>query len=64
MNQITTIRNDLAIYTRYQPQNPVEFTMGEFKCVNEEDVRRIIIAMQSKHCQLDAVSMIIIKMDT
>ena len=42
-------------------KNPVEFTIREFKCVDEEDVRRIVTAIQIKHCELHAVPTKIIK---
>ena len=61
MNKIIMLRDDVASCTKYQPQNPVQFTVRKFKHVNEEDVRRIITAMQIKQCELDAVPTSIIK---
>ena len=61
MNKITPIWDDLAGCTKYQPQNPIEFTMVELQHVDYEEVKKIITAMQIKQCELDAVPTIIIK---
>ena len=61
MGKIEDIRENLAENQTYRPTRKITPSLTEFRSFDQMDVKKIIIGMKTKSCELDALPMKLLK---